>query len=70
MCVCVCFDRGKNPLWKETSIPTREEWMEKATELVKMVKLIVLIKEKNLPNFVPLGIGFWTLSLQEKNFDL
>lgn len=40
------------PKWKDTPVPTMEEWMEKGMELAEITKLIVLIKGKNVSSFV------------------
>lgn len=38
--------------WKDLQIPTVEQWTVKLMELVKIVKLTALIKEKSLTNFI------------------
>ena len=38
--------------WKDSIIPTMEEWMVKLMELAEMAKLTALIREKTLTNFM------------------
>lgn len=51
-CIVETRESGSAQKWKDLQIPTIEEQIVKLMELIEMVKLTVLIKEKTLTYFI------------------